>query len=524
MTEVVTAAQMRAIEGAAIDAGAVTGEALMERAGAGVVAAILRQWPEAQSATILCGPGNNGGDGYVIARLLARRWWKVRVLGMGDAEAMPPDARANRLSWPGEVTPLTRANFEATPRADIVVDALFGTGLTRAPSGEVLSVLGALGKCAAPRVAVDAPSGLCLDRGIMLAGEGTVATCDLTVTFEVPKVGHFLADGPECCGALEVVDLGLSHWRGTLGPNPARLVEAVPMVPPAPGAPHLSPDFSKKAGHKYDNGHALIVSGGPGKTGAARLAARAALRVGAGLVTVATPATALMENAMHLTAIMTRRCGGAAGLTEILEDARFTAICLGPGLGVGAQARAMVHAALGPRFVVLDADALTSFAEDPAELFEAIASRGDAGRVILTPHGGEFGRLFPEEAEALGEGDISKLDAVRSAAQRSGAVVLLKGADTLIASPDGRSSIHAAHYARAVPWLATAGAGDVLAGLIAGLAARSDDLHRAAADAAWLHVEAARAFGPGLIAEDLPEMVPQVLRDMGTQSGASGCR
>ncbi|QXT38962.1 NAD(P)H-hydrate dehydratase [Gymnodinialimonas ceratoperidinii] len=515
MTEVVTAAQMRGIESAAIEAGAVTGAALMERAGAGVVAAILRQWPEAQSATILCGPGNNGGDGYVIARLLAERWWDVRVLGMGDAEAMPPDARANRAAWQGEVAPLTRANLEAATDTDIVVDAIFGTGLTRAPAGEVLSVLKALGDCAAPLVAVDAPSGLCLDRGIPLAREGSVPKCDLTVTFEVPKIGHFIADGPACCGALEVVDLGLSHWRGKLGADTTRLIDAVPMVPPTEGTPHILPNFRKKTGHKYDNGHALVVSGGPSKTGAARLAARAALRIGAGLVTVASPPTALAENAMQLTAIMTRRCGGAAGLSEILEDARFTALCLGPSLGVGEQTRAMVRAALGPRFVVLDADALTSFEEDPSELFEAIAAVGEPERVILTPHGGEFGRLFPDENAALDAGDISKLDAVREAAQRSGAVVLLKGADTVIASPDGRSSIHAAHCARSVPWLATAGAGDVLAGLIAGLAARSDDLHRAAADATWLHVEAARAFGPGLIAEDLPEMVPRVLRDMG---------
>lgn len=588
MTELVTAEEMRAIEADAIASGKVTGAQLMERAGAGVVDAILRHWPEARSATVLCGPGNNGGDGYVIARLLADRWWDVRVHGMGEVEAMPADARANRLAWQhrGEVLPLTESavrfggdgDSRGWPPTDVIVDAIFGTGLTRAPDGDLLSLLRHLGGSGGdhayyhPRlVAVDAPSGLCLDGGRMLAGgevgngDATVPLCSLTVTFEVPKLGHFIADGPECCGRLEVVDLGLHHWRsrrrdavtGKLTDGPAiprvQLVDAAPMVSSGLHMGHRPPKFSKRSGHKYDHGHALVVSGGVGKTGAARLAARAALRAGAGLVTVASPHSALMENAVHLTAIMARACAGADGLAEILVDPRFTSVCLGPGLGVGEETRAMVFAALQTRTVVLDADALTSFADDPRELFDAIGEAKSTGRwphdrVVLTPHDGEFRRLFPDLAEdwtpsnpvsmrrksgrsviertanlqsdteafALARAAaISKVAVARAAATRSGAVVLLKGVDTVIASPSGRVCVHSATYDRAAPWLATAGAGDVLAGLIAGLAARSIDLHTASSNAAWLHVEAALAFGPGLIAEDLPEMVPKVFRQMG---------
>ncbi len=580
MTELVSAAEMRGIEADAIASGAVTGRELMEIAGAGVVAAILRQWPEAQSATVLCGPGNNGGDGYVIARLLAGLGWAVRVLGLGETARMPPDAGANRAAWEamGPVEPLEERVFRSRPGSDVVVDAIFGTGLTRAPEGDLASLLchlGGFGSDASfftPRlVAVDAPSGLDLDSGRILGGgraepfSASVPLCALTVTFEVPKLGHFLADGPACCGRLEVVDLGLAKWRaerrdavtGEVGkpgqpvtPR-AHLIDRTPLVSPAYVIGHRPPALAKMSGHKYTHGHALIVSGPAGHTGAARLAARAALRVGAGLVTVASPPSALHENAMHLTAIMTRRCEGADGLAAILEDTRFNAVCLGPGMGVGATTRAMVFAALGVRRkVVLDADALTSFADAPEELFGAIHAVGGSSRspnhsVVLTPHAGEFRRLFPDLAEEwepespapaqMGYGadpavrqslrdrakaqrpaqHLSKVDAARAAAKRSGAIVLLKGADTVIATPSGAVGISAAVYDWAVPWLATAGAGDVLAGLITGLAARSRVLQYATEDAAWLHVEAAGAFGPGLIAEDLPEILPQVFRDLG---------
>jgi hydroxyethylthiazole kinase-like uncharacterized protein yjeF len=266
--------------------------------------------------------------------------------------------------------------------------------------------------------------------------------------------------------------------------------------------------------HKYDHGHALIVSGGMGRTGAARLAARGALRIGAGLVTVAAPGSAMMECATQLTAIMLRRCDDAAGLAGLLTDVRLNALCLGPGLGLGPDMRDLVACALRPpgdgvaRAVVLDADALSVFADDPAALFALLHPR-----VVLTPHGGEFARLFPDLDHSADDGAaLSKVAATRIAAVRAGCVVLLKGADTVIAAPDGRTAIHGADQGQAAPWLATAGTGDVLAGFITGLLARGIDPMAATETATWLHAACARAFGPGLIAEDLPEMLPQVLR------------
>jgi hydroxyethylthiazole kinase-like uncharacterized protein yjeF len=535
VTELVTSAGMQAIERDAIASGEVTGLGLMETAGRGVVDAILR-WRRGladgrYTATILCGPGNNGGDGYVIARLLRTRGWEVRVLGMGETAAMPPDARANRERWEtmGAVAPLTHAGLRDAPESDLYIDAVFGTGLKRAPDGDLLALLRDLGSGRPPfagrLVAVDAPSGLDLDSGRMLAGgraepaSASVPLCSLTVTFEVPKVGHVLADGPATCGQIAIVDLGLLKWRRAhwAAASGTRLIDLAPMIAPAAPEGHRPPDVAKRGGHKYDHGHAVIVSGPAGRTGAARLAARAALRIGAGLVTVASPSDALAENAAHLTAVMVRPCDGAEALAEMLRDARFNAICLGPGMGVGEATRAMVLTAMGgARKVVLDADALTSFADAPDALFDAIAAaRGDGSphdTVVLTPHAGEFGRLFPDLAEAWRGGALSKLDATRAAAGRSGAVVLLKGADTVVAASNGTAAINCAAYDRAVPWLATAGAGDVLAGLITGLAARMPDLARAVEDAAWLHVETAREAGPGMIAEDLPEAVPAVLR------------
>ena len=273
----------------------------------------------------------------------------------------------------------------------------------------------------------------------------------------------------------------------------------------------------KTQSHKFSYGHALVVSGGAGKTGAARLAARGALRIGAGLVTLGVPPSAQMEVAGHITAIMLARVEGAEGFDAVLQDRRLNDVCLGPGLGIE-RARALVPVAVGHEgapFVTLDADALTAFADEPSELFRMLQCR-----CVLTPHGGEFARLFPDIAEKLSASAVkgsaySKVDATLEAAGRAGCVVLFKGPDTVIAGPDGRCRVHAAVGGRAAPWLATAGAGDVLAGFITGLMARGFDPMAAAETAAWLHVECARSFGPGLIAEDLPEEVPKVFRQLG---------
>ncbi|TMV06391.1 NAD(P)H-hydrate dehydratase [Ruegeria sediminis] len=515
MTELLTAAQMRAIELAAIESGEVTGLELMERAGQGVVEAIFEEWPDLgerpQRAVVLCGPGNNGGDGFVVARLLKERGWDVDVFLYGDPEKLPPDARANFQRWLqlGEVQDLADAP-EPSEDADLYVDALFGTGLTRALTDVVRDRVVRFNTAPAvarKTVAVDIPSGLCSDSGRVLGDGACAPRAGLTVTFHARKLGHVLGAGPMFCGKVAVADIGL---RAGSMDEVATLTGK-----PDPDAGLVKPG----AGQKYVHGHALVLSGGPGKTGAARLAARGALRIGAGLVTLGVPPEAQMEVAGHITALMLRRVDGAEGLAETLVDERLNALCLGPGLGLE-RARELVPVVLGqgevkPRPTVLDADALTAFADRPDELFGLLHDT-----CVLTPHGGEFARLFPDLAERLKEVPTkgpaySKVDATREAAKRAGCIVLFKGADTVIAAPNGRCSVNSAHYERAAPWLATAGSGDVLAGFVTGLLARGFAPMAAAETAAWLHVECARSFGPGLIAEDLPEQLPAVFRDMG---------
>ena len=499
MGEVLTAAQMRSAETAAIARGDTTGLALMERAGEGVVAAILARWPAPGRVAVLCGPGNNGGDGFVIARLLRDRGVRVDVFLSGEVGRLPPDAAANARLWVerGPVRPVAEADPEA---ASLVVDALFGTGLTRPLGAPERAALAAFGRAGVPIVAVDIPSGLCADSGRVL-GNGAMVPAALTVTFHRAKPGHYLADGPRLCGGLTVVGIGLPD------PDPSDLTRLV-------GAPAPALLTKDQAAHKYGHGHVLVLSGGPGRTGAARLAARAALRVGAGLVTLGVPPAAQSEAAAQLTAVMLCRVPDAGALEDLLQDARMNALCLGPALGLGAGQGDLVRAALAARRrTVLDADALSLIAGDP-DLADMLH-----GNCVLTPHAGEFARLFPDLAERLAAPAdrgpaFSRIDAVRAAAARCGAVVLLKGPDTVIADPGGGTALHAAVYDRAAPWLATAGSGDVLAGTVAGLLARGLDVAEAAGTATWLHAEAARRFGPGLIAEDIAEGYPGVFRDL----------
>lgn len=514
MAELLTAAQMRAIEGAAIASGSVTGLELMERAGTGVVEAVFEEWPDlsqgAHRAAVLCGPGNNGGDGFVIARLLQDRGWTVATHLLGDAERLPPDARRNYERWieRGECHALSdRSVGTVKSMPDLVVDALFGTGLTRAVEGDaeyLLSNLDTLRRDFGVRsVAVDIPSGICSDSGKVL---GCFPQVDLTVSFHAEKLGHRLERADEHSRRVLVKDIGLPHAEQS--DERAGYVWQVE----APVREDLAKDGG---GQKYGHGHALILSGGAGRTGAARLAARAALRVGAGLVTLGVPPSAMNEVASQITAIMMTRIPDADTLRELLWDTRLNALCMGPGLGTGDGARALVEAALPlARPIVLDADALTMFRTAPKDLFQMLHQRA-----VLTPHGGEFARLFPDLAARLAEEPVrgpaySKVDATRAAAERAGAVVVFKGPDTVIAAPDGRCSIHSAQFERAAPWLATAGTGDVLAGLITGLLARGMDPLTACETGAWLHTQGALRFGPGLIAEDLPEELPGVLRDL----------
>ena len=519
--ELLTAEEMRAAERAAIEPGLVTGLALMERAGRGVVAETFAAWPDLAAAPgrarIFCGPGNNGGDGFVVARLLAERGWEVEAVLFGEAGKLPPDARANHDRW-AEMGPVRPAPPEAAVAPDLVVDALFGTGLSRAIPEE-LARWGRAARAAdgVRVVAVDIPSGLCADSGAALvpserpelpAEDSIFAPAHLTVTFHRAKLGHVLRDGPALCGRLAVHDIGLPEAAAPgEGSPPARLVR--------PGATHFAPPRKATRAQKYDYGHALVLSGGAGRGGAARLAARCALRAGAGLVTVGCPPEALTENAARLDAVMLREVADADALAELLEDRRVNVLGLGPGLGTGAREAALLEVALrAGRALVLDADALTLLAADRT------LARLVHGGCVLTPHGGEFARLFPDLAEPLGAPPAagpapSKAAAAREAAARLGCTLLFKGPDTVIAGPDGRVAIAAAVYDRAAPWLATAGAGDVLSGMIAGLMAQGRAPFAAAATAAWLHQDCARAFGPGLVAEDLPEMLPAVLKSLG---------
>lgn len=541
-----------------MDSGTVTGAQLMERAGQGVVEAFLAEWPELAQhpghAVVLCGPGNNGGDGFVVARLLHDRGWQVEVFLAGHAGVLPADAARNHRIWTllGPVRDLTAAAAAEGARPDVVIDALFGLGLSRPVDLGLCAAFHAVrdrpraaggGRGRALVVAVDCPSGIAGDTGELLLppppeaeallsgwwareGQPRLLPAHLTVTFHAPKICHYSEAGSGM--ALRVVDIGLrpepadAGWFAARPLDPARIRLVAPEAGSGKrGTAMWLRSIRPDAGHKFDRGHVLVCGGGPGQGGAARLAARGALRIGAGLVTIATPPEALAENAARLDAIMLRPVAAGGELAALLRDPRITAVCLGPGLGL-ARARDLVPVVLAAgRRTVLDADALSAFADAPDTLFALLhgaAPPDDApgSGVILTPHEGEFARLFPDLA-GPGRRGRSKVDAVRTAAARAGATVLLKGAATVIARPDGLASVHPALYARAAPHLATAGAGDVLAGFIAGLIAspQLSEVHRAVELAAWLHVECARSFGPGLIAEDLPEELPKVLRALG---------
>ena len=409
--------------------------------------------------------------------------------------------------------------------ADLLVDALFGTGLKKALPAECGDVASALLNYPREKLrvcAVDVPSGICSDSGSPLELDhptNCFVHADLTVTFQMMKLGHLLSMGPVASSKVVVGDIGIGRWIAQFWTREGLSADITRVAKPS-----LSSLLKRDTNHKYSHGHAFILSGPSGRGGAARLAARGALRIGAGVVTVGCPGEALVENAARLDAVMLRVVEDGAALEAVLEDGRIGVVCLGPGLGIGVREAGLVAAALGVSggevraertpYAVLDADALTILSREEG-LFGALHDR-----CVLTPHGGEFARLFPDiaaklEAPAVTGPAYSKVDATREAAVRAGCVVLFKGADTVIAAPDARCAVNSAAYDRAAPWLATAGSGDVLAGFIAGLMARGFAPFDAACTGAWLHVECAREFGPGLIAEDLPEMLPAVLRRLG---------
>ena len=488
--EILTVAEMYAADRYAGENG-VPSLTLMENAGRAIAMEITRRW-SARPTLVLCGPGNNGGDGFVIARHLAERGWEARVALLGERDRLGGDAAAMAARWAGEILPLSQ---DLAGETSLVVDAMFGAGLARSLEGVVRETALALNAAHTTVVAVDVPSGVQGDLARPIDGpEGVAVEADLTVTFFRKKPAHVLMPGRLWCGEVAVADIGiLPAALETIRP---RIFENNPALW-STGYPWPQP-----LAHKYARGHALVVSGPAHATGAARLAARAALRAGAGLVSVASPLDAIAINAASLTAVMVKPFSGVAGLSDLLKDARFNAVVIGPGCGVGRATQEMVAAVMASNAaVVLDADALTSFAGEPDALFRQLRDPA-----VLTPHAGEFARVFPGALECV----PTRIEAAREAAAAGRCTVLLKGPDTVIAAPDGRIAV----TTNAPPTLATAGAGDVLSGIIAGLLAQGMDSFSAAAAGAWLHGEAASRFGYGLIAEDLAEMLPAVLSSL----------
>jgi NAD(P)H-hydrate epimerase len=452
---------------------------LMTNAGRGVAEEVVRRWSP-RRVSVLCGPGNNGGDGFVAARCLADAGWNVRVALLGSLDALQGAARQHAEKWRETPEPLTT---DAIDSAELIIDAVFGAGLNRPLTGAAKDTLAAAGAQHIPIVAVDIPSGVQGNTGEDLGAVGAV----LTVTCFRKKPGHLLFPGRGLCGELVVTDIG----------TPADVLEQIHpnTFENDPGLWLAELPEARQCGNKYTRGHALI-SGGYPITGAARMAARAAARMGTGLTTIAVPEIALPIYAGALTSIMVAPVAVPADFEALQADPRITGFLIGPGAGVGEATRRRTLALLATRRATLiDADAITSFKEEQASLMSAIA-----GPCVMTPHEGEFKRIFDPSGD--------KLTRTRRAAARSGAVIVLKGSDTVIAAPDGRAIINA----NAPPTLATAGSGDVLSGIILGLLTQGMEPFLAAAASVWVHGAAASEFGPGLLAEDLPDLLPGVLR------------
>jgi hydroxyethylthiazole kinase-like uncharacterized protein yjeF len=494
--ELLTPQEMSRADALTIAAGT-PGTVLMERAGIAVADAAARR-PLGTRIAILCGPGNNGGDGFVAARVLAQRGYKVALGLLGPREALRGDAAAMAALWRGDVLPVEALDLTA---CDLVVDALFGAGLARDLDGAARQAVEAINAVGKPVIAVDLPSGI---DGASGAVRGAAVRAAETVTFFRLKPGHLLLPGRVHCGKVRLADIGIAD--GVLGEISPRGFSNVPALWQA----HFP--IPRIDGHKYDRGHVVTVSGPAYATGASRLAAASALRAGAGLVTVACPANALAIHAANLSAVMVRPVDDAAGLADLLTDKRLSTIIIGPGAGLGPATRDKLAVAAGRRLVV-DADALSSFAGEP-EALAALLARSKAA--IATPHEGEFARLFSGHKDIME--NPSKMERARAAAALLGAVIVLKGPDTVIAAPDGRAAISS----NAPPWLATAGAGDVLSGICGGLLGQGMPAFEAACAAVWLHGEAAREAGPGLVADDLIAALRPVYRGFFGGLGIAG--
>ncbi|KFB10085.1 bifunctional ADP-dependent NAD(P)H-hydrate dehydratase/NAD(P)H-hydrate epimerase [Nitratireductor basaltis] len=491
--ELLTASKVKHAEQAAATELADGTYTLMERASQAVYDLLLARLADAGGFDVLCGPGNNGGDGYVVARLAAQAGLDVDVYALGQPKPHTDAARAF-AAWDRPIRELA----EWEPRAGrVVVDALFGSGISRDLEGNVLAAVSRANAAGSLVVAIDLPTGIEADTGQVL---GAAFEAAITVSLFRYKPGHVMAPGRLHCGEVILRDIGMD----------ARHLDQL-QVDCRLNAPELwqhAYPWPSQSQHKYSRGHVGVFGGGPMTSGAARLSAMAAARAGAGAVTLLSPANALLLYAMHLTSVMVTRLEDRHELDEFLAKRHPQVFVLGPGFGAADKVRVFVADLLGadlairPNALVLDADGLTAFEGDPQQLFDlAEAFSGNGGTLVLTPHLGEFRRIFPDL-----EG--SPLELARQAAERAKCVVLLKGSDTVIADPAGQTVINSA----APAWLATAGSGDVLSGIIASLLAQGMTALDAAGAATWLHAKAAEAFGPGLMAEDLPDQLPSVLR------------
>ena len=481
-------AQMGHADQMTIEAGT-PGIELMERAGRAIFDRVLTAYPDAQTIHVLCGPGNNGGDGFVVAELLRQAGRTVRLSTLGSPDDLKGDAALAFRQWRGETIALHPADLR---EADLLIDAVFGAGLDRPAEGTAAAYIIAMNNSGAPILSVDLPSGVCGATGRV--GRDTVHADD-TVTFFRKKPGHLLNPGKAHCGNISVADIGISdETLENLG---------VTSYENAPGLWQAHwPGYCENV-NKYTRGHAMVVSGGPLSTGASRLSAVNALRVGAGLVSLVGSPDALMVHAAHVTSVMLKPASTPQELKELLSDVRVSAAAIGPALGTDAEARKLVDIALScPPALTLDADVFTLFADDPPALFDWLKHRDRT--CVLTPHVGEFKRLFGAIPQ-----DGNRLEATKEAAELSGGIVVLKGSDTIIAEPGGRAAINS----NAPPWLATAGSGDVLTGIITGLMAQGMPAFEAACAGVWLHGEAGNRCGPYLIADDLESGLAEVLEE-----------
>lgn len=504
--EILTNEQMAAADRLTIARGT-AGFTLMRRAGQGA-AAIVKTLYKPQAVTVLCGPGNNGGDGYIIARELKDAGFTVDVWSLVDPARLKGDARASFESWGGSLC------AEPDLSSSLIIDAVFGTGFNKKLEEPVISILKKIKNSNPDVIAIDIPSGV---NGATGAADPAALPARHTITFARKKAGHCLMPGMALCGEIHIVDIGI----------PDDIIQEAGFMA-QDNHPDLWKDrfpHRKTGDHKYAHGHA-VVAGAEKMTGATRLAAEACARAGAGLTTViAPPGTGeIYRRTLAPHVIVEDRKNG---LAAHLSDERRNAVLIGPGAGcentaslqkdvldilttsltptlspVGRGSLDVVRTGEGAKIIILDADALNCFKDDREKLYSALNKN-----CILTPHEGEFARLFPDI-------DGLKTDRAQEAAERTGAVIVLKGPDTVIAAPGRKPVINT----NAPPWLATAGTGDVLAGMIAGLAAQGMEPFDAACAAVWIHGEAARQIGEGLVASDMAGKVPGVIRSLVTHA------